>query len=319
MRRLADLLLVNWELKLTAMMLAFLLWLAVHGDPSGEKIITVPLEIHNTPRDLVITNERPTMVELTIRGSLGSVWFGGALPSCIINLEGAQPGSRIVPLTTANLRIPRGAGLEVVEIKPPRVPLVLERSESRTVPVVAVVEKGGLPPDLEVYSTTVTPSAVLITGPRSHLTSLREVSTEAISLAGQKESLRTFANLNITDAMIHSVPVRGVEVFVEIGSRRKLRLITEVPVVPDGELTVSPSKVSLRVLVPVAYKGALTGSSFTASVSMRNVDAATSVARVRPDVNPTIQLDPSVRVQEVIPPLVTVRRTARSSNGRGRS
>lgn len=319
MRRLTDLLVVNWELKLTALMLAFLLWLAVHGDPSGEKIITVPLEIHNTPRDLVITNERTTAVELTIRGSLGNAWFGGALPSCVINLEGAEEGERIVPLTATNLRIPRGAGLEVVAIQPPRVRLVLEKTESKSVPIRAATEAAGLPADLEVYSISVSPSTVVLTGPRSHIVPLKEVSTEAITLAGQKESLRTFVHLNIPDAMIHTTPVRPVEAYVEIGPRRKLRLITEVPVVAeDGEITVTPSKVSLRVLVPIGYKGSLTGANFSATVSLRNVDPSTVVARVRPEVNPTSQLDPAVRITEVIPALVTVRRAARGSDVRGR-
>jgi YbbR domain-containing protein len=200
------------------------------------------------------------------------------------------------------------------------VQLFLERTESKSVPVRAVIERGALPPELEIYAVNVTPSSVVVTGPRSHLGTIREVATEAIPLAGQKESLRTFVQLNIADTMVHSTPVRPVEVYVEIGPRRRLRLITEVPVhAEEGEITVIPSKVSLQVLVPVGFKGSLTRADFSASVSLRNVDPSVAVTRVRPDVSTTGQLDPAIRVKEVIPPMVTVRRGGRGSEGRGRS
>ncbi len=66
----------NWGLKLTALFLSFILWLMVHGDPGTERNIMIPLEIR-IPRDMVITNEdRPSFVEVSIRGPLASGGFG---------------------------------------------------------------------------------------------------------------------------------------------------------------------------------------------------------------------------------------------------
>src|SRR5262245_29664719 len=144
----------NWELKLTATILAFILWVAVHGETSGERTIMVPLEIQNTPRNTVITNDRPASVELTIRGSQANVWLGATVPACIIDLRGADEGERIIPLTPANVRIPRGAGLEVLAVSPPRVTLVLERASSKTVPIRAALD-GDVAPGFQIYSTSV--------------------------------------------------------------------------------------------------------------------------------------------------------------------
>ena len=58
-RSLAEIL-ENWGLKLIALLLSVTLWLAVHGDPSTERTITVPLEILNQPRNLEITSDRPS-------------------------------------------------------------------------------------------------------------------------------------------------------------------------------------------------------------------------------------------------------------------
>src|SRR5437867_5657552 len=41
MKPVKDMLMENWGLKLTAIFLAFMLWVAVHGDPGVERIISV--------------------------------------------------------------------------------------------------------------------------------------------------------------------------------------------------------------------------------------------------------------------------------------
>src|SRR5919201_5466973 len=112
MRDLKDVVLENWGLKLTSLLLALTLWLAVHGDPGTEKTITVPVVIHNLRRNLVITSEPPPSVQVTYRGGGPSVWFGESVSVCIIYLAEADEGERIIPLGTENLPLPRGLALE---------------------------------------------------------------------------------------------------------------------------------------------------------------------------------------------------------------
>jgi YbbR domain-containing protein len=302
---------VNWELKATAVTLAFVLWLAVHGDQSGERFIAVPLEIRNTPRHLVITNDHPTSVELTIRGTVTTVWLGAAIPTCVVDLQGTEEGERIIPLTPADVRVPRGTGLEVLSVRPPRIRLVLERTTTKTVAVRVAVE-GKAAEGYEIYSMSANPQSVILTGPHSHLLPISQVGTETIPVQGQRESVRASVHLNIQDTMVQTSQVRPVEVNIEIGEVRKLRTVTHVPVVSaEPGVTVDPARVAVQILMPQSFKGSLSPSDFNATVSARELDASASEGRVKPEVHPASALGPGVLIKEVIPPLVTVRRTGK--------
>jgi YbbR domain-containing protein len=304
-----DLFVENWALKLTALFLAFLLWLMVHGDPGTERNIMVPLEIR-LPRDMVITNEdRPSFVEVSIRGPLG-VAFGQTSLLCLVDLPTASEGERLVPLAPENIQT-RTTGLEILTVRPTRIRLVLEREISKEVriePTVGTPETG-----FEVYDVRVLPTTALLRGPRSRLDRIKSVATESLSLQGVQESIRRFVNLNIKDSLVHSSPAEPVEVEIEIGPRRSLQTISAVPVLPDdASVTVRPPRVTLRILVPGTFRRGLTPADFSATVAVRNLNPTLESERVKPVVTFTNPLDPAIRIKEIIPAQVTVYRTGKS-------
>ncbi len=304
-----DVLLRNWGVKLTSVLLAFLLWLAVRGEPSAEVVVTVPLEII-LPADMQITSERPSTVEVTLRGMASSMWFGQPLPSCRVDLGQAGEGEHDVPLMPADVRVSRASGLEVVSIRPARVRLTLEKTISREVPV--RVNRGEPPLDLEVYGVTVDPPVVSITGPRSHVRGIRDIPTENISLSGQRESIRTYARLEIADSALHASPPGPVQVSIQLGVRRQIRVIRGVPVVPDdSSVTVAPPRITLRVLVPISLEKTLLAADFEATVNTASLDPAQKTARVKPQVSLREAPIPGVAIVEVNPAEVTIRREVR--------
>ena len=304
-----DVLLRNWGVKLTSVLLAFLLWLAVRGEPSAEVVVTVPLEII-LPVDMLITSERPSTVEVTLRGMASSMWFGQPLPSCRVDLEQAGEGEHDVPLMPADVRVPRASGLEVISIRPARMKLTLEKIVSREVPIRVI--RGEPPLDLEVYGVTVEPPAVTVTGPRSHVQGIRDIPTENISLSGQRESIRTYARLEIADSTLHASPPGPVRVSIQLGVRRQVRVIRGVPVVPDdSSVTVIPPRITLRVLVPISLEKKLSAADFEATVNTASLETAQKTARVKPQVSLREAPIPGVAVVEINPAEVTVRREGR--------
>jgi len=304
-----DVLLRNWGVKLTSILLAFLLWLAVRGEPSAEVVVTVPLEII-LPADMQITSERPGTVEVTIRGMASNMWFGQPLPSCRVDLGQAGEGEREVPLMPADVRVPRASGLEVISIRPARVRLTLEKVISREVAIRVI--RGEPPLDLEVYGVKVEPQVVTVTGPRSHVQGIRDIPTENIPLSGQRESLRTYARLEIADSALHASPPGPVQVSIQLGVRRQVRVIRGVPVVPDdSSVTVVPPRIRLRVLVPISLQQALTAADFEATVNTSSLDAAQKTARVKLQVSLREAQIPGVAIVEVNPAEVTIRREER--------
>jgi len=301
-----DILLENWGLKLTALLLAFFLWLAVRGEPPAERVITVPLEIVR-PMDMEIMGERPGTVEVTLRGAPSSMRLGQPVPTCRIDLQNVGEGEHVITLTEANVRMPRASDLDVVAIRPTRVKLKLEKTISKAVPI--RVSRGDPPLDLEVYAVTVTPPAAVITGPRTRVQDIREVLTESIHLAGQRESFRTLARLSVDDSLVHVSPPGPVEVYLQIGARRQLQTVLRVPVTADDpSMTVSPATLTVSVLVPTSVERKLTASDLVAVVATRSLNSGQMTLRVKPDVKLKDPIAPGTAIVQVRPAEVIVRR-----------
>ena len=300
-----EILLENWGVKLAALLLAAILWLVVRGDPTAERVITVPLEVL-IPRNMQITSERPSTVDVTIRGIITDIWFGQTVPTCRVDLQGADEGEHVVQLSPDDVRLPRASGLEVIAVRPARIRLVLEWTTSKEVPIRAVL--GETPPGLDVYGAFLSPSQVVVAGPRSRVDRLKEIPTQPIPLTGQQQSFRAFVNLNISDAAVYASPKGPIQVDIQLGTHRRLHIIRAPIVSEDPNVTVTPSRISVHVLVPMTFRRILTAADLIASVSAQGLDSSNPAAKAKPHVVFKEQVDPAIVIREIQPSEVTIRR-----------
>ena len=56
----------DWVLRLISLFFAIFLWYFVVGEDKVDMTISVPLEIVNMPRDLIVSNQFPKNIEVTI-------------------------------------------------------------------------------------------------------------------------------------------------------------------------------------------------------------------------------------------------------------
>jgi YbbR domain-containing protein len=214
-----EILLENWSLKATAIFLALVLWLFVRGEPGPARVVAVPLEVQ-LPRHMEITNERPTTVEVTMRGAVFSnMWFSQPLPNCIIDLQGNSEGEHVIKLSPENVRVPKGSGIEVFQVNPARIVIFLQQTVSKEVPVTASI-RGTPARGFEVYSKQIKPASVIISGPRSHIESINEIPTEAVSINEERQSKRFFVSLNLKDNFVRTSLNNPIQVDVLIGPVR---------------------------------------------------------------------------------------------------
>jgi YbbR domain-containing protein len=307
-RFIKEYLLENWSLKTTAILLALILWLFVRSEPGPERVIAVPLEVQ-VPSHMEITNERPTTVEVTMRGAaFSNMWFGQALPSCIIDLQKANEGRHVVALTPENIKIPKGSGIEVLQVNPARVTLVLERTVSKEVPVVVPV-RGEPARGYEIYGKSSKPATIVVTGPRSHVEPVSDVPTEAVVINGQKQSARFFVSLSLKDNAIRTSLANPVQADIQIGLRRKLYTIDQVPVaIDDASYAVLPGHIAIQVLASPDSIANLTSADFNATVETKALDISKIPAKVKPLVRIRDNLNATVTVKEIQPSEVVVRR-----------
>lgn len=307
LRDVLQVLLENWALKLTAVFLALILWLVVRGDPGAERVVTIPLEV-GIANNMEIVNDRPNAVDVTLEGFSSNMWLIQQM-SCNVDLRTSGEGEHIVPLTPENINLPHTAGLTIVGIRPARIIVDLERTIARRVPV-SVATSGDPARGYDVYTKSATPPMVLVSGPRTHIEDIKEVSTESVPLSEETSPIRTYVNLNIPDALVHTTPFGPIRVDIEIGIHRKTVTIRNVPVVADQPgVTVLPSRVTVQLLVPANYEKQITPADLSATAAVAGLDESRSEGKVSPQVKFTNAADSAaIIIKEVQPPEVTIRR-----------
>jgi YbbR domain-containing protein len=302
-----ELLLENWNLKATSLFLALILWIFVRGELGPERIITVPLEVR-MPRQMEIVNKRPASIEVTMRGApVSNLWFSQPLPTCVIDLQKADEGEHIVPLAPGNIKISQGSGIEILQVNPARVTIILEATVSKEIPIVTPV-RGEPINGFEVYGKSSKPSSIIISGPRSRIAEIRDVHTAPVSLQGRSESCQFFVDLNLRDSSIRTSVQNPVLVEFSIGPARQLHRISGVPVeVDDNAFSVTPKQIEIQVLAKPDLLADITPMSFRASVSTKAAAAAESPIRIKPAVQILNDFGGTLLIKAIHPSTITVR------------
>jgi YbbR domain-containing protein len=253
-------------LKVVSVALAALLWLLVSGEQTVERALRVPLEFTNMPPQLELVGEPPSVVDVRVRGSSGTLSrvAAGEL-AAVLDVRTARSGQRLFHLTAADVRAP--FGVDVVQVAPASVPLTFEQSLMKSVPVNARVE-GEPAPGYVVGGITVEPAAVAIVGPAGALTALLEAVTEPVSIAGSSAPVKETATIGVADPTVRLREAQNAIVHV---------LIVRAP----DEWTVSSIAVAVRNRAgDVTLKPGVVGARVRGPRNATNVDAARYIASV---------------------------------------
>jgi hypothetical protein len=194
----------NLALKIVSVILAALLWLIVSGEQTVERVLRIPLEYTNIPAQLELVGDPLTVVDVRVRGSSGTLGrlSAGEL-AAVLDVRTPRPGQRLYHLTGVDVRAP--FGVDVVQVTPSSIALFFERSSTKSVPVLPVLE--GQPAEgFMVDKVTADPATVDIVGPASSLKSLASAVTEAVSVEGATRAVIETVTVGPADP---SVRLRG--------------------------------------------------------------------------------------------------------------
>jgi len=135
----------NLGLKLVALLIGTGLWFAVNG-PRVDRVVTgVPVSYRNTPATLDLSKQTQ-FVDVHVRGVEGqvSVLQPGEI-QVSVDLSGRSDGVVEVPVRADQVVAP--PGVEVVQVEPATVTLLLERRDTaeRTIPAVPITVRNRAP------------------------------------------------------------------------------------------------------------------------------------------------------------------------------
>lgn len=197
-----------------AFALVLVLWGFIAGQQRTEMWLTVPFEYRNIPTNMEIAGELVNKVEVGIRGPRGVI--SGVSQDQVrahIDLSQGLRGLNYVRITTDNIRIP--VGTEVTKINPSSMRIRLEDVKTRSVQVKAQFI-GKLPQPLRLETVWVEPRFVVLQGPESRLTKVREVLTEPIDLSSITENTKISVGVDVNFPQIRLAPNQPSHVAVEI-------------------------------------------------------------------------------------------------------
>lgn len=197
-----------------AFALVLVLWGFIAGQQRTEMWLTVPLEYRNIPTNMEIAGELVNKVEVGIRGPRGVI--SGVSQDQVrahIDLSQGLRGLNYARITTDNIRIP--VGTEVTKINPSSMRIRLEDVKTRSVQVKAQFI-GKLPQPLRLETVWVEPHFVVLQGPESRLTKVREVLTEPIDLSSITENTKISVGVDVNFPQIRLAPNQPSHVAVEI-------------------------------------------------------------------------------------------------------
>jgi YbbR domain-containing protein len=212
----------DWSLKLLAVAITAVLWLAVTGqnEPKTLRVSGVQLSFLKQP-GFEISNEPPGSVDVILTGSPDKLKdIGSGALVAIVDVTDQRPGERVVRLSTNRVRMDLPAGVRIQGFQPGTIPIRLEPSKESQVDVEIKFE-GKVAEGYEITGFSTNPEKIRVSGPSDRVNALSKAMTETVSLDGKTESfVLSNVAINISDPKI-DVLDPNVNVRVEIAEKRR--------------------------------------------------------------------------------------------------
>jgi len=210
-----------------AFLIAFFLWAVSQGQASIEQILTVPIELHEIPDDLVVTEQNAESLSIHVRGTAAALRNidknGLTFP---VDLEYSKRGATKISVSNPPVELPRG--VNATQIAPSVVEIRLDARARKSVSVRPDIE--GEPADgFRLKDLRVMPSRVWLAGARSQVLGLEEVVTQPIVLNDLRQTAEREVRLFLGGGSVWKEDDQPVRVVIEIEP-----LAPEVP--PEGLL-----------------------------------------------------------------------------------
>ena len=217
----------NLIYKFVALLVAVLLWVSAQGVNDIEQSLDLRIAYTDLPPGLVVVEQSAAEVNVRVRASRAALRrMRSDLTTYVVSLAGVKEGTAQFPVQPENLPLPRGATITA------RAPsLLVFRTEEVASKVVQIRPDvaGELPEGYALRSVRVTPGQVEVSGARTSVRRMREVTTQRVDIS----QLRVTTTV---DAPLLLVP----NVWRADGDQAPVRVTVEI----DGPVGGSGGRVS---------------------------------------------------------------------------
>lgn len=274
---------INRSLKVAAVIAALVLWLLAKGEQTTDREFLLPLVLSHMPEGLTTVARVPESVRVVLSGATKELlrldlW---GEPYAAIDLSGAEPDRTIrVSLSEGNIVLPRDSGVQVSEIRDPRVlDLEIDRVAERRVGVAAALSGAPAQGYHVLAEPRCVPDSVTVTGPARVVGRLSSVRTVPLDLSGRKSRIDASRAIDVSrGANLHAVP-KEVRVAVDIEGTAT-RMLSGLPVRFQHEpgfasVTIAPETIEIELSGPAHVITALSPADVSVVVDARGLPRGT--------------------------------------------
>ncbi len=275
----------NKGLKLFAFILALAAWFAVGSEERTETTLQMALELTNIPKQLMVTNEIPSQIEVRVQGPRSVIReLADDKRQLRIDLAGSKPGTRNELITPSALNFPRG--VVISRIRPNALSIELDQAVTRRLEVLPVI-KGSPAPGFEVGDITLTPKETLVRGPQNAVQQLKQINTIPIDISKLSSSVTREVELDFQNLPLTSLDSQPIVAKITIRPKLQTKVFTNIVVVPYGAsnpLQLEPAKVAVTVRGPATNLELLRPEEITPRINLKNLKPGSYEAKIAVEV-----------------------------------
>ena len=231
--------------------LGILIWLLVVGADQMDMTLTVPIEILNLPKQLVIYNQYQKEVEVTLRGPRTIMQeMRSRNLSLPVDLSQAAPDTVVISTDSLPLQLP--SGIAVLRIQPASITLSIDQLAQRNIPVEAQT-KGNVGQGYALKEITLMPDKILVSGPQSFLEQQAVLKTVPIDLEGRTRSETIPVNLALSSELMNLIGETSVAAKIMVQEKFVEKIVYNIPVTAKDAtvpVSVEPDTVSVFASLP---------------------------------------------------------------------
>lgn len=218
----------HWLLKLLSLIIGASLWYFVVGEDQVDMTVTIPFELLNLPRDLVIANQYKKDIEVSLRGPKRLIQETRQHNiSRPVDLSKAQPGSMVIQNDSASIRFPQG--ISVQRVQPSSITLLVDKLVQRDLAITPVT-KGKPASGYTLEKVAINPAHIQVSGPQTALGKETALKTHAITLDGLDHSAQFQVHLNLSESLLQLIGETVIEATVTVQETMVKKTVRNIPV-----------------------------------------------------------------------------------------
>lgn len=222
----------DWLAKAISMLFAVFLWYFVSGEDRVDMSVQIPVEIVNLPRNLIISNQFKSQLNVTVSGPRAMIrGIDRQHVTRSIDLSSAKPGNMVVQNELDSISFPRG--IKTLRIQPSSVTFFLDQLIQKEIPVEHVLA-GKISNNFELISLTLEPSALSVSGPAAILNDVEVLKTKPIDISEIKTSTLKQVQLDVSEDLANLTGDPIVTANFKLKAKVAEKEVSNVPIQVDG-------------------------------------------------------------------------------------